>query len=109
MDYFGYAHGDPNENYQIKTGWFANISNVYDPHDDLVDSSISPVHNPFGYIYDPYDYTVSESASLVKSVSSVSPSSTRGRSYVNQTSYGTGFRVGRSEYMASTMRQLFNP
>lgn len=69
VDYFGYAHGDPNEDYQIKTGWFANISNVYDPHNDIVDSSISPVHNPFGYIYDPYDYTVSRTPSPVKGLS----------------------------------------
>lgn len=56
--WFGSAFGNPENDYQIKDGYFANISSVFDPYDNLVDPRISPMHNPYGYLGGSYDYTV---------------------------------------------------
>lgn len=55
----GSALGDPENDYQITDGWFANITSILDVDGNLVDPRVDPGHNMYNYIAAEYDYTVS--------------------------------------------------
>lgn len=56
---FGRTAGSPDNDYQIQTGRFTNITAVFDPDNTLGGPEINPIHTPFGYLGASYDYKVS--------------------------------------------------
>lgn len=44
---FGSAMGDPENTYQINSGWFKDITSMYDPDMDFELEFIDPGHNAF--------------------------------------------------------------
>lgn len=58
-DMMGSAVGNPENDYQITDGWFANITSILDVDGNLVDPKVNPGHNMYNYIAAEYDYTVS--------------------------------------------------
>lgn len=47
-DMFGSAMGDPENLYQINSGWFKDITSLYDPDLDFELDFIDPGHNAYG-------------------------------------------------------------
>lgn len=55
-DMFGSAINSAKDNFQISSGRFRNISTIYDPDHNLIDSRIDANHNPYGYIDSTHNY-----------------------------------------------------
>lgn len=56
---FGSAFGSADNKYQISDGWFANISSILDPNEDLFEDWIMTNHNPYGYVSASHNFLVS--------------------------------------------------
>lgn len=55
-DMFGSAMGDPENTYQINSGWFKDITSLYDPDFQFEVDFIEPGHNAFGFIDAQFNY-----------------------------------------------------
>lgn len=53
---FGSAMGDPDNLYQINSGWFKDVTSLYDPDLDFELDFIDPGHNAFGFIDAQFNY-----------------------------------------------------
>eukprot|EP00752_Nemacystus_decipiens_P007682 g6866.t2 len=53
---FGPAMGNPDNMYQINSGWFKDVTSMYDPDRDFELDFIDPGHNAFGFIDAQFNY-----------------------------------------------------